>query len=130
MHPEAADYLTRRLGLDENPIRKSGIGRAPLGTAGELKGALLSMSPFHAVQRQAVHSWLEFLPITKLDGWDLADPVLYKGVQHGLTLPSGSDLQNFEDGALSSHSKIISKIPVIGRWQDSLNTWLFHDYIP
>jgi hypothetical protein len=130
VHPEAVDYLTRRLGLDESPVRRSPIGRAALGTAHELKGTLLSLSPFHAVQTAGRALMAGVSPIMKLDSWDLSDPVLYKGVQHGLTLPSGSDLQNFEDGSLSSHSKLISKIPVIGRWQDSLNTWLFHDYIP
>ena len=49
-HPEFAQYLKDRLGLEPSDIAKHPIGKALLGAGTRLKQTLLSLSPFHTVQ--------------------------------------------------------------------------------
>jgi hypothetical protein len=58
------------------------------------------------------------------------NPVLRDGVVHGLTL--GKDYRGMEDftEGVGGNSGLISKIPVLGRLQNGLQSFLFDRYIP
>jgi hypothetical protein len=67
-----------------------------------------------------------------VERWDLRnDPKLNYGVEKGLTL--GADyrgVEAFQEGQMKAHSKIIGKVPGLGKLQSWMNEFLFDKYIP
>lgn len=130
VHPEAADFIERGIGADKSAIRESTIGRAALRAGSEAKGSLLAFSPFHVMQ-EGLRAVMTGISPFGVDRWDLnSDPILRQGVEHGLTL--GKDYRGLSDltEGVSSNSKLIEKIPVLGRMQTQLHKFLFDDYVP
>lgn len=128
VHPEAFDYLNKRLGkAPEQNVAKKAI----LGASREAKGILLAWSPFHVFQ-EGLRAVMTGISPFGIDKWDLrTDPLLARGVESGLTL--GRDLkgvESFEEGRMAGHSKIVSKVPGLGQLQDWLQTFLFDKYVP
>jgi len=131
VHPDAAEYVSRRLGVDSQGLGDNTIGKALLKANREGKGLLLFGSPFHVAQ-EGLRALMTGVSPFGIDRWDLsADPVLRNGVENGLTL--GKDyrgLSAFTDGQLAGHSALLSKVPVVNRIQSGLNSFLFDRYIP
>jgi hypothetical protein len=131
IHPEAVDYIRKQLGKDESPIAKTGVGKALLGAGREAKGVLLSFSPFHLFQ-EGLRAIMTGISPFGIDRWDpRTDPTLAMGVEHGLTMGKEyRGIEAYEEGRMSGHSKIISKVPGAGKLQDWIQTFLFDKYIP
>jgi ribosomal protein S18 acetylase RimI-like enzyme len=131
VHPDAYDYMNKRLGKETSPIEASGIGKTALAVGREAKGSLLFGSPFHFMQ-EGLRAVMSGISPFGIERWDLRnDPVLAKGVEQGLTL--GKDYKGvtaFEEGKLAGHSKIISKIPGAAQLQTFMQEFLFDKYIP
>ncbi|MBS1816214.1 MAG: hypothetical protein JSS87_15190 [Acidobacteria bacterium] len=131
VHPEAAEYLNRRLGLDSQGPGDNAVGKALLKANREGKGLLLFGSPFHVAQ-EALRAVMTGVNPFGIERWDLAnDPVLAKGVEHGLTLGRDHrELSAFKDGELQGHSALLSKVPGLRQIQSGLDNFLFQKYIP
>lgn len=131
VHPEAYDYINRRLGVEQSTIGKTAIGKGLLKVGREAKGMLLFGSPFHMIQEglRAVMTGVSPFGLERID-LD-KDPLLGKLVNNGLTI--GKDYKNitaFEDSKMGGHSKIIEKIPGANKMQSWLEDFLFDKYIP
>src|SRR2546422_3605959 len=132
VHPEAAQFIERALGLDTSPIREYGLGRAALKVSREAKGSVLGgLSPFHVMQ-EGLRGVMSGINPFSVEHWNLdADPDLRSGVEAGLTL--GKDhrgLSDFAEG-MKSNKLLIEKLPLgIGKLQTKLHHWLFDTYIP
>lgn len=130
VHPEAADYIERGIGADKSAIRENALGRAALATSSEAKTSLLAFSPFHVMQ-EGLRAVMTGISPFGVDRWDLnTDPILRAGVEHGLTL--GKDYRGLSDltEGVAGNSRLIEKVPVLGRLQTQLHKFLFDDYIP
>jgi hypothetical protein len=146
-HPEYAQYLKNRLGLEKGALSQSSVGRAVLSAGKAAKETLLSLSPFHLVQIgiRAIQTGIN--PFT-LHGPDIEsgarvnplDPhsptKIKKMVEQGMM--TGTDYkgqQAFTEGVSSggNHS-LLRRVPVVGpiladtmSWQTDL---LFKRYLP
>lgn len=131
VHPDALEYMKRRLGVDSQGPGEGPVGKTLLKVNKEGKGLLLFGSPFHIAQ-EGLRGLMSGISPFGIEKWDLAnDPVLSKGVENGLTL--GKDyrgLSAFKDGELKGNSGIISKVPVLNRVQAGLDSFLFDKYVP
>lgn len=134
-HPEVAEYLANRLGLDKSYLREDkGIGKItkPLLTGGkEAKAVLLSFSPFH-LQQEALRAIMMGVNPVKIDPMgEFADrPVIRKVAENGGTFaPDRNAIQEHSIG-VAQHSQLLSKIPVLGKAMDWYQDFLFNRYIP
>jgi hypothetical protein len=145
VHPEFAEYLQNRLGLEKSAIASNPIGKALLGAGTKLKQTLLSLSPFHLAQEalRGIMTGINPFHITgpdvlngqKIDPSDPYSPtILRKAVEHGATL--GTDykaLQEHSEG-VSAGGGIIKSVPLIGKTLSNALDWyqdfLFKRYIP
>jgi hypothetical protein len=144
-HPEFAQYLKNRLGLEESGIAKNPIGKALLGAGSAAKHVLLSLSPFHMVQIGLRGVMTGINPFT-LHGPDLLDGAkidpsnphsetkLLAMVRQGYT--TGTDFrgqQQMSEG-LSTGGDALRRIPGIGNTIANSMNWyqdfLFKRYIP
>ena len=126
VHPEFADYIKNRLGLEGSALQKNALTKGILGAGTQLKETLLSLSPFHMVQ-----IWLRGLmtgvnPFTleapdllhgeKIDPSDPNSPsIIKKLVEQGYT--TGTDykgLQQHSEG-VASGGGLLKYIPIIGK---------------
>ena len=145
VHPEFAQYLKDRLGLEPSAIAKNPIGKALLGAGTKLKHTLLSLSPFHMVQIALRGVMTGVNPFTlngpdilngaKVDPTDPNSPTkMYKMVEQGMT--TGTDyraLQEHSEG-VSAGGNSLRLIPGVGKTiansLDSYQDFLFKRYIP
>jgi len=145
-HPEFAQYLKDRLGLEPSDIAKHPIGKALLGAGTRLKQTLLSMSPFHTVQIALRGLMTGINPFTLngpdiLDGArvDPSDPFsetkIRAMVRQGFT--TGTDykaLQEHSEGLSSGDGGLLRKIPgvgpIIANSLNYYNDFLFKRFIP
>src|SRR5260370_34741508 len=66
-----------------------------------------------------------------VDRLDLStDTILRHGVEHGLTLGKDYRGLSYLTEGIAANSKLIEKVPVLGRLQTQLHKFLFDDYIP
>lgn len=135
-HPESAQYLINRLGLDSSPLRDKStligkVGSAVLTGGKEAKSVLLSGSPFHLMQIALRGVMTGTNPFRTDLFVELQNrPALKRMVRWGLTL--AGDKQALEDhsAGLAQHSKILGKIPILGKSMDWYQDFLFNRYIP
>lgn len=129
VHPEAADYVRQVVGADVSKFRNNPYLKTLMAAQREAKGALLSFSPFHAVQEGLRGLMLGINPFD----WkpvDVAnDPVLRLGVRNNLTFPDYKAQDMFSEGS-ASHSKLIGKIPGLNKIQDYIQEFTFDKLIP
>jgi hypothetical protein len=129
IHPEAADYVRQVVGADTSKFRTNPYLKTLMAAQREAKGALLSFSPFHAVQEGLRGVMLGINPFD----WrpvDVAnDPLLRLGVRNNLTFPDYKAQDMFSEGSVS-HSKIIGKIPGLNKIQDYIQEFTFDKLIP
>lgn len=145
-HPEYAQYLKNRLGLEKGALSQSPIGRAVLSAGKTAKETLLSLSPFHMVQI-AIRAIQTGINPFSLHGPDIEhgarvnplDPnsptKIRKMVEQGMM--TGIDYkgqQAFTEGLASGDHSLLRKVPVVGpiladtmSWQTDL---LFRRYLP
>ena len=132
LHPEYAEYILNRLGLGYSALRDEStfigkIGKAALRGGAEAKHVLLSLSPFHLNQlalRAVMLGVSPYYPDLKVE--IESDPLLKLAVRNGLTLASDRfEMEQHTEG-LASHSKLISKIPILGHAMDWYQDFLFN----
>jgi hypothetical protein len=134
VHPEFADYLKTRLGLDDSALKKWGPTRALLKGSTSVKKTLLSLSPFHMMQEALRAVMLGVNPIMKAAPTIDNSPILRRMVDNHLTLePDYKAIQEHSEG-LAGHTGLIDKIPgigkTLGRSLDWYEDFLFKRYIP
>jgi hypothetical protein len=145
VHPEFAQYLKDRLGLEKGALSQNPIGKALLGTTSVLKHTLLSLSPFHAMQIALRGVMTGVSPFT-LEAPDLehgarVDPSnpysptkLKMMAEHGYT--TGTDYRAMAEHSegVSSGGGLMAKIPGIGKYigrsMNWYNDFLFKRFIP
>jgi hypothetical protein len=145
IHPEFAEYLKNRLGLEPSDIAKHPIGKALLGAGTRLKQTLLSLSPFHMVQ-EALRGIMVGVNPFHITGPDIlngekidpADPnsptIIRKAVENGYMPGTNYQAMQEHSEGLSSGGGLLNKIPVVGKTIGSSLNWyqdlLFRRYIP
>ena len=145
VHPEFAQYMKDRLGMEKSGISNNPIGKAALGLGTKLKHTLLSLSPFHMVQIGLRGIMTGVNPFTlnapdilhgaKVDPMDPSSPTkIYKMVEHGMT--TGTDykaLQEHSEG-VAAGGNALKLIPGVGKTIANSLDWfqdfLFKRYIP
>ena len=145
VHPEFADYLKNRLGLEPSAISNNPIGKALLGAGTKLKHTLLSMSPFHMAQ-EALRAIMvgvnpfgttapDILTGERINPSDPNSPtILKKMVENRLIL--GTDLKSLQEHSegLSAGGSLLRMIPGVGKTLANSMDWyqdlLFKRYIP
>ena len=153
VHPEFAEYLKNRLGLEKSGLASNPIGAALLEAGSKLKKLLLDFSPFHLVQEALRGVLVGVNPISALkDAWTGEHPNVlngdrvnpedpnsptkqYVGVANGLT--TGTDYkaqQEHSEGVASGGDELLRKIPGVGNVIANSMQWyqdfLFKRYIP
>jgi hypothetical protein len=129
VHPDVAQYIRQVMGTDSSPVRESKILGGINAVAGEAKGLLLSLSPFHIVQ-EGLRAALVGINPTKFDHININDsPDLQRGVRNGLQRNNYQAEDQYSTG-FASHSRIISKLPGLNRIQNAMQSFLFDKYIP
>jgi hypothetical protein len=130
-HPEVFDQLRRYIGA-ETPLLNSRTGKAISTLSGESKRLLFSLSPFHLVQ-EGVRSYMAGVnPFSMANDWNIeTNPLLRKGVEHGLTLaPEYKSSELFSEGMSGGNSKVIGKIPLLRDINQFIHHTIFERYIP
>lgn len=130
VHPEAYQYLNQILGREKSPLMESKPMKAVLKAGSEAKGILLSFDTFHVIQ-EGLRALMTGMSPFKIADFDPYDPVLRRLVQQGATF--GKDNRSreiWQEGNVAGHSKLISKIPLVGDLQDAIQDFLFNKYIP
>lgn len=134
VHPEFAEYIKNRLGLEGSALQQNPISKFALGVGTKLKETLLSFSPFHALQIMLRGVMTGVSPFTleapdllhgeKIDPADPNSPtILKKLVEQGYT--TGTDyrgLQDYTEG-VSSGGGLIKYIPIIGKPLANAMNW-------
>lgn len=125
VHPEFADDLRRTLG-------KSAIGNLPVlkqirNLQFAVKQTLLSLSAFHFVQ-EGTHAVGHTINPFNLVHIDMKDPIHRALINAGLMISSYEARRDFMEGVAGGG--LIDKIPIIGKLNSELNSFLFEDFIP
>jgi len=145
VHPEFAEYLKNRLGLEPSALASHPISKGALSLGTKSKEILLSMSPFHMAQLALRGVMVGMNPFTletpdilngeKVDPNDPSSPsIIRKGVENGLT--TGTDykaLQEHSEG-VSTGGGLVRKIPGVGptiaNSLDWYQNFLFKRFMP
>lgn len=129
VHPDFEKHVRQVLGVDSSPVRENKILSGINVAAGEAKGMLLSFSPFHIVQ-EGLRAMLVGINPLKYEHMDINEnPNLERGVRNGLVRNNYRAEDNYSTG-YASHSKLISKVPGLNRFQSKMQSFLFESYIP
>lgn len=129
VHPDFEKHVRQVLGIDKSIVRESKILSGINTAAGEAKGLMLSISPFHIVQ-EGLRALMVGINPLKYEHMDANEnPNLLRGVKNGLTRNDYQAEDNYSSG-YASHSKIISKVPGLNRMQSAMQSFLFEKYIP
>ena len=142
--PEFYPYLVNSLGLEKSALRSNeGIGKytKPILEAGsQAKSVLLSGSPFHMMQialrgvQLGVNPFVRPNPIA--DVGETFNTVrgpkkLYElGIKNGATLVQDKKAAAEYSAGLSSHSGLVSRIPIYGPIADQIHNFTFDRLIP
>jgi len=127
LHPDALKYLDAAFG--KSKFREIPITRAMLTGAGEIKGAMLSLSPFHQVgigQEVIYHGTNPFAP----PEIDINHPITKELIEHGLMVYDQTGMTSFMEGA--SGPGLLKYIPGVGKVAQMYTDYLFglDGYIP
>jgi hypothetical protein len=129
VHPDLEKEVRRVLGIDKSVVRESKILSGINKAAGEAKGLMLSISPFH-IGQEGLRALMVGINPFKYGHMDINEnPNLLRGVKNGLLRNDYQAEDNYSSG-YASHSKIISKIPGLNRMQSAMQSFLFEKYIP
>jgi hypothetical protein len=131
-HPEVAEQLKRYVGAEQPLLGSSKVGKAISTVSGESKKLLFSLSPFHLVQ-EGVRSFIAGVnPFSMANDWNIeTNPILRKGVEHGLTLnPQYDSSELFSEGLGGGGSKVLAKIPLLRDVNNFIHETIFKRYIP
>src|SRR5260370_122146 len=129
IHPEAADYIRQVIGADTSKFRTNPYLKTLMAAQREAKGALLSFSPFHAVQEGLRGVMLGINPFDWRPADVANDSVLRLGVRNNLTFSDYKAQDMFSEGSVA-HSKLIGKIPGLNKIQDYIQEFTFDKLIP
>jgi hypothetical protein len=110
----------------------SKIAKAVTGFSQESKRLLFSLSPFHLVQEHVRSFMAGINPFDYSKDWNIeTNPILRKGVEHGLTLsPEYKSSELFSEGMSGGDSKVIGKIPILRDANSFIHKLIFERYIP
>lgn len=129
VHPEAHEYLNRRLGTQESIVKKVPGLKTVLAAGREAKGLLLFVSPFHVIQ-EGLRAVMTGISPFSMEKFNVNDPMHILAAEKGVW--EGKDYKGvsaFEDGMMG-HSKLLGKAPGLRQLQSKLQTFLFDRYIP
>lgn len=129
VHPEAHEYLNRRLGTQESIVKKVPGLKTVLAAGREAKGLLLFVSPFHVIQ-EGLRAVMTGISPFSMEKFNANDPMHILAAEKGVW--EGKDYRGvsaFEDGMMG-HSKLLGKAPGLRQLQSKLQTFLFDRYIP
>lgn len=132
IHPDAYKKLKNVLGssaLKAITIPGTEIQpfRAALRLGTEAKNTLLSLSAFHQTQ-EGLHAVFHRVNPFKTEPLDFSDVRQQGLIDHGLQVASFDSQEKFSEGV--SASGLIQRIPVLGKYMQKYNDYLFSDYIP
>ena len=132
-HPEMAEYIKRRLRIDESPFRTNPVLRGALKANIEAKNVVLSFDVFHLGQ-EALRAVMTGINPFRMYERNLSNnPTLQFLVEKGLTNLEKDHyaIAQWSEGLVAhAHSKVMSKIPGIGHFIGWLNQFMFEKYIP
>jgi hypothetical protein len=131
-HPEVVEQLRRYIGAEQPLLGSSRVAKSISGFSQESKRLLFSLSPFHLVQ-EGIRSFMSGVnPFSMANDWNIeGNPILRKGVEHGLTLaPEYKSSELFSEGMSGGNSKVIGKIPVLRDINNLIHHTIFEKYIP
>jgi hypothetical protein len=132
VHPEFAQVLKNRLGIDDregSPMNWAPT-RAIMKANAAAKRNLLSFSPFHQMQETLRALMTGISPVMKAAPTIENSSILRRMVNNHLTLePDYRAIAEHSEG-VSGHSKLLNKVPIIGRSLDWYEDFLFRRYIP
>ena len=131
VHPEAYGKLRNVLaksalrtltipGTDVQPFR---IAQQ---LSSEFKSTMLSLSGFHQTQ-EGLHAIFHKVNPFTTESINLNDPAQMKLVEHGLQVASFDAQQQFGEGVSSG---LVNKVPLVGKYFQKYNDYLFSDLIP
>lgn len=126
LHPDALKYLENVFG--QSKLREIPVTKAMLTGAGEIKGMMLSLSPFHQVgigQEMLYHGANPFAP----PEINLEEPIVKEAVEHGLNLYDQRGME-FMEGATGPG--LLKYIPKVGKTAQGYTDYLFglDGYLP
>lgn len=145
VHPEFAENLQNRLGLETSSLAKHPVSAAILKANTKLKETLLSLSPFHMAQLALRGVMVGVNPFTLntpdiLNGEkiDPSDPnsvsIIRKAVEHGLTTGTDYKAEQQMSEGVSSGAGLLRKIPGVGKVVANSLDWyqdfLFKRFMP
>lgn len=145
VHPEFAENLQNRLGLEQSSLVKHPISAGILKANTKLKETLLSLSPFHMAQLALRGVMVGVNPFTLntpdiLNGEKInpADPnspsIIRKAVEHGLTTGTDYKAEQQMSEGVSSGAGLLRKIPGVGKVVANSLDWyqdfLFKRFMP
>lgn len=125
VHPEIYENLKNNLGTSW--FRQNAFPRAILHGQAFLKGSKLGFSNFHAVQ-EGLHAVFHRVNPFGPGALDFDNPVHADLVKHGLTVADYRAMQEFTEG--QSGGGWTTRLPIVGKYLQEYNDWLFKDYIP
>ena len=132
VHPDYEKFVRQVIGADRSIVRESPVLRTANRAAGEAKGLLLSISPFHIVQ-EALRAMMVGINPFDDSHIDINNPEisesLRRGVRHGLIRNDYKAQDKYSTG-VSSHSSVINAIPGLNQFQGWMQDTLFNKIIP
>jgi hypothetical protein len=132
VHPDYEKFVRQVIGADRSIVRESPALRTVNWAAGEAKGLLLSISPFHIVQ-EALRAMMVGIAPWDYAHIDINDPKysesLRRGVRQGLKRDDYVAQDKYSSG-MASHSSVINAIPGLNQFQGWMQSFLFDRYIP
>lgn len=126
VHPELAQDL-------KNTLSTSSLNKVPLvkgitALQSEAKHLMLGLSMFHYVQ-EGTHAIGHRVNPFKLHPIDTENPITRELMNVGLLLGMWDAKRVFGEG-LASSSKVLGKVPWLGKFNDQVTNFLFEHYIP
>lgn len=125
VHPEAYRHLKNV--LSKSVFKQHPVPRAILKGFTDLKGTMLSLSPFHQVQ-VGTHGIAHWVNPAMVDKIDFENPKTKSLISHGLQVVNHHALEEFSDGV--GGSGYVKYVPGLGPLAQKYQAFLFGDYIP
>lgn len=140
VHPEAYTHIKNMLGRSaikewyESPSQTLGgvVGKNLVRLTdvlnSQIKGSMLSLSPFHIVQ-EGTHAVGHGVSPFSFEKIDPDNPAHADAMRHGLMLGGdNSGMNQWMEGVKGGGW--MTKIPGLGKTMDAINDFTFHEYIP
>jgi len=142
LHPEAIDVMRKALGrskirefMDSDSenvfghLARKGVKAVDV-LQSQIKGMMMSLSPFHVVQEGTHAIGHKVNPFTSILEVDPSNPAHVDAMNHGLMVAAERmGIDHFMDG-LTGRGSWLEKVPGIGKAVKAMGDFTFHTYIP